>query len=83
MQLTARVGDETQGDSTPTANARTPPHNAVGTHVMEVVPLQDTPDHAVEAGSQGSTLALAWLCQPWVMPVHPGPLVAMYKFTSP
>jgi hypothetical protein len=50
---------------------------------MEVVPLQLTPVHTVAGGSQGSTLALAGLCHPCVMPVHPVPLVAMYRFTSP
>jgi hypothetical protein len=50
---------------------------------MEVVPLHDTPVHTVDDGSQGSTLGLAWLCHPCVMPVHPGPLVARYRFTSP
>jgi hypothetical protein len=47
------------------------------TYVMEVVPLQVTPVHTVAGGSQGSTLALAWLCHPCVMPVHPVPFVAV------
>jgi hypothetical protein len=59
------------------------PHDPAHTYVIEVTPPQETPVQAIAGGSQGSTLALAWLCHPWVMPVHPIPLVAVYRFTSP